>query len=92
MNNEMILTANRRSLDSAIARFANLLNRPVILLSNYYSQVLERRIDTRQTWCLLNVQLAFFLTVFPACSLLLRVACMAWLVSALLKCKSALQA
>ena len=61
-------------------------------LTTYYSQVLERRITTRQTALLLNAQTAFFITVFPASApLLVRTACVIWLISALLKCRKALR-
>ena len=76
-------------LNQVINTFAAFAEQPVAALANYYSQVLERHVSYRQTWLLLNAQLAFFLTVFSACGLLLRMACILWLVSALLQCKAA---
>lgn len=57
-------------------------------LAAYYSKVLEQPVNTRQTWLLVNAQMAFFLTVFPAaCPMLLRIGFAAWLVDALLRCR-----
>ncbi|MBR1688813.1 MAG: hypothetical protein IJ710_09875 [Prevotella sp.] len=77
---------------SALAENAAYLIRlPLVRLSNYYSQLLERRINIRQTLALVNAQVAFFLAVFPMESpIFIRFACLAWLVSALLKCKKEL--
>lgn len=70
--------------------FVALVSQPVRVLAAYYSHILERRISCRQMWLLLNAQLAFFLTVFTSCSLVLRTICLIWLVLALLQCKTAL--
>ena len=88
MNNEMTLNAPKR-------RLSQLLSLPLSLLkwlSTYYSQVLERPVSIRQTLHLLHVQTAAFLAIFPlGCSVLFRFLCILWLISALLKCRSALQ-
>ena len=47
-------------------------------------------LDTRQTLTLLNAQLAFFVSAFADCSLMVRACLFAWLISALLKCKDVL--
>ena len=63
-------------------------NRPVEWLRQYYSSVLERDINMRQTWNLLEVQTAFFAGIMPAnYSLWLRAACCAWFLWALKRCR-----
>lgn len=90
MNNEMTLTREQK-LDIVLNRMAYAVNRPLRKTTAYYSHVLQRKLSTRQTLCLLNAQLAFFMTVFPTdCSILLRILCACWLVKALLKCKEVL--
>ena len=57
-------------------------------LCKYYSDVLERDLNLRQTWLLVNAQLAFACAVLPAESpLLLRAACCGWFLHAVLKCR-----
>ena len=63
-------------------------NRPVEWLHQYYSSVLERDINMRQTWSLIEVQVAFFAGIMPAnYSLLLRAAFCAWFLIALKRCR-----
>ena len=63
-------------------------NRPIEWLGQYYSSVLERDINKRQTWSLIEVQTAFFAGVMPAdYSLLLRAACCLWFYLALRRCQ-----
>ena len=72
-------------LENAVSFFCKYTD----LLSTYYSRVLEQRVSRRQTWMLLNAQLAFFFTVFPvACPFLLRLVCLVWLVASLLQCRN----
>ena len=62
--------------------------RPIELLCSYYSNVLERKLTMRQTWLLINAQLAFGAAFFPMeAPWVVRIGCLAWVVSALLKCK-----
>lgn len=90
MNNEMTLIREQK-LNVVLTRMAAAMNRPLRKTTAYYSNVLQRKLSTRQTLCLLNAQLAFFMTVFPTdCSFLLRALCGCWLVKALLKCKEVL--
>lgn len=64
---------------------------PVRLLSRYYSAVLERDVTMNQTWHLIEVQLAFFVGIFPAdISVVVRLLAFAWFVSAIGRCKNAL--
>lgn len=66
---------------------------PARLLARYYSSVLEREVTMRQTWRLIEVQIAFFAGIFPAdISVALRLLSAAWFISALLRCKRALSA
>ena len=60
----------------------------VEVLRKYYSNVLERDIDMRQTWLLVNAQLAFVFAAFPVSGpILLRTACCLWFLHAVLLCK-----
>ena len=62
--------------------------RPIEWLSSYYSNVLERKLTMRQTWLLINAQLAFGAAFFPVeAPWVVRIGCLAWVVSVLLKCK-----
>lgn len=62
--------------------------RPIEWLCSYYSDVLERKLTMRQTWLLINAQLAFGAAFFPVESpWVVRIGCLAWVISALLKCK-----
>jgi len=91
MNNEMILNNREQRIDLVLNQAALSARKPLQRLASYYGQVLERRLSIKQTLCLLNAQLAFVMTVFPVdCAVLLRLACGAWLVSALLKCRNEL--
>lgn len=66
--------------------------RPVQWLCRYYSTALQREVTVRQTWLMLNAQAAFAAAFFPSGEpCVLRLCCMAWLLSALLKCRSAMQ-
>ena len=62
--------------------------RPIDWLCSYYSDVLERKLTMRQTWLLINAQLAFGAAFFPVeAPWVVRIGCLVWVVSALLKCK-----
>ena len=62
--------------------------RPIEWLCSYYSDVLDRKLTMRQTWLLINAQLAFGAAFFPVeAPLVVRIGCLVWGVSALLKCK-----
>lgn len=66
--------------------------RPIEWLCSYYSNVLERKLTMRQTWLLINAQLAFGAAFFPVeAPWVVRICCLAWVVSALLKCKRGLK-
>ncbi|MBQ9644896.1 MAG: ATP-binding protein [Prevotella sp.] len=91
MNNNMILSANEMRKNGADNQLTACFGRPLALLTRYYSEVLERQLTTQQTLHLLNAQLAFLMTVFPATSMVLRVLCLTWFVSAVLKCRLSLR-
>ena len=66
--------------------------RPIEWLCSYYSNVLDRKLTMRQTWLLINAQLAFGAAFFPVESpWVARIGCLVWVVSALLKCKRGLK-
>lgn len=98
MDNKMTLTANvsetmgmaaeTMDMSNGTAKVASTVRRIVAPLSRYYSHVLGTEVSMRQTLLLVNAQVAFFMTVFPAdCHLLLRLGCLAWLISAVIKCR-----
>ena len=62
--------------------------RPIEWLCSYYSNVLDRKLTMRQTWLLINAQLAFGAAFFPVeAPWVVRIGSLVWVVSALLKCK-----
>ena len=62
--------------------------RPIEWICSYYSDVLDRKLTMRQTWLLINAQLAFGAAFFPVeAPWVVRIGCLVWVVSALLKCK-----
>lgn len=66
--------------------------RPIEWLCSYYSNVLERKLTMHQTWLLINAQLAFGAASFPVeAPWVVRIGCLVWVVSALLKCKRGLK-
>ena len=72
------------SLDSCMKEVC----RPIEWLCSYYSDVLDRKLTMRQTWLLINAQLAFGAAFFPVeAPWVVRIGCLVWVVSALLKCK-----
>ena len=73
------MTMTPSVLTQVMNTLTTVVEQPVAALANYYSRVLERQVSCRQ---------AFFVTVFSSCGLLLRFACILWLVSALLRCKA----
>ncbi|HEY9544215.1 ATP-binding protein [Prevotella sp.] len=77
-----------QSFQRMAGQVLRIANKPIQLLSAYYSAVLEKPISLKQTWLLLNAQAAFVMTAFPMESpFLARIACLAWFVHALLVCR-----
>ena len=101
MEKNVIITESRRTelwagMDNLVKQLGGNASRkvpgqaagPVEWLRAYYSKTLERELSTRQTWLLINAQLAFGAAFFPVeAPWVVRVACLVWVVSALLKCK-----
>ena len=80
--------AKKVSLNSCMKKVC----RPIEWLCSYYSNVLERKLTMRQTWLLINAQLAFGAAFFPVeAPWVVRIGCLVWVVSALLKCKRGLK-
>ena len=87
LNNEKEVYLNSEkeiSLNSCMKKVC----RPIEWLCSYYSDVLDRKLTMRQTWLLINAQLAFGAAFFPVeAPWVVRIGCLVWVVSALLKCK-----
>ncbi len=80
--------AKKVSLNS----YAKEVCRPIEWLCSYYSNVLDRKLTMRQTWLLVNAQLAFGAAFLPVeAPWVVRIGCLVWVVSALLKCKRGLK-
>lgn len=80
--------AKKVSLNSCMKKVC----RPIEWLCSYYSDVLDRKLTMRQTWLLVNAQLAFGAAFFPVeAPWVVRIGCLVWVVSALLKCKRELK-
>ena len=89
MEKNVILMDNRLDgRNTVLSDIVKKMRRPAIWLCTYYSQVLERKLTMRQTWLLVNAQLAFGAAFFPVdMPTAMRIVCMGWVVSALLKCR-----
>ena len=80
--------AKKVSLNSGMKKVC----RPIEWLCSYYSNVLDRKLTMRQTWLLVNAQLAFGAAFIPVeAPWVVRIGCLVWVVSALLKCKRGLK-
>ncbi|MCR5131149.1 MAG: ATP-binding protein [Prevotella sp.] len=91
MNKEMTIRTNV-SKPNFVQMAAKAVRMPVEMLCKYYSDVLERELNLRQTWLLINAQLAFTFAVLPFESpLFLRAAACIWFLHAVLKCREALK-
>ena len=95
MKKEMTLSvnsANEMRLNTFFASAKKGLMLPITWLSQYYSAVLNKEVDTKATLQLLNVQVAFALAVLPAeAPFLFRVICTAWFALAISGCKRSLK-
>jgi hypothetical protein len=82
---EKILTIGNRRVE--MRNVLERVGRVVGALREYYSEVLERRLDTRQTLHLIHAQVAFLFAAFPAeTSLAVRAAFGLWFWLAVRKC------
>lgn len=78
-------------LSSTFSKITERLNMPIRKLSSYYAMVLERDINSKQTWALLEAQAAFFLGILPIdYAFIVRLAALVWLLIALKRCKELL--
>ncbi len=78
-------------LKERIRKMTEKLNMPVRRLGDYYSMVLERDINSRQTWALLEAQAALFLGILPVgYAFTIRLIALLWLVLAVKRCKELL--
>lgn len=93
MKREMVISSAQPAVEfkSISSRIAAAVRMPLVALSRYYSMVLEREVNIRQTLMLLNAQTAFVFAVFPVDGpLVLRALCAAWLWHAVKKCRNIL--
>lgn len=85
---EVNLQGLANSLQSTLLRVARTVTAPLEWLRRYYSSVCEKQLSLRQTCTLIGAQLAFIATVCPVdAPWMARIACGAWLVVSLLRCK-----
>ena len=88
LNSEKEICLNSYAKKVSLNSGMKVVGRPIEWLCSYYSNVLERKLTMRQTWLLINAQLAFGTAFFPVeAPWVVRIGCLAWVVSALLKCK-----
>lgn len=89
LNSEMKeVSLNSYAKKVSLNSYAKEVCRPIEWLCSYYSNVLDRKLTMRQTWLLVNAQLAFGAAFFPVeAPWGVRIGCLVWVVSALLKCK-----
>ena len=78
------------SLMRMVAVLVSVVNVPADALAYYYSRVLGRDLNRRQTWLLVNAQLAFFVSAFSSTGLMMRLVLCAWLLQSVLACRRAL--
>ena len=91
MNNSMTFRLRPMGIGlvaATVKKFNNAISRPVNELGQYYSRVLDRRLDRRQTLSLIEAQTAFLVALVAGESpLLLRVALLAWAVADVCRCR-----
>jgi hypothetical protein len=87
MNNQMTIRQEKMNL---VMNLNAVVRLPLEKLSQYYGDVLGRKINVNQTLHLLNAQAAFLLTVFPDCTAPVKAVCLTWFVAAVLKCREKL--
>ena len=92
LNSEKEVSLNSYAKKVSLNSYAKEVCRPIEWLCSYYSNVLDRKLTMRQTWLLVNAQLAFGAAFFPVeAPWVVRIGCLVWVVSALLKCKRGLK-
>lgn len=97
MEKNIILTKDtKKDIGLGFEELANRLGswaaEPVRLLGEYYSGILERQLSMKQTWRMIEVQLAFLSCLFPAdLPAAVRLLTVVWLVWASIRCKRAMK-
>ena len=90
MEKNIPLSANA-NLAATVLSVINILKAPFFMLRDYYSGIIGKKLSNGQTCQLIEVQVAFFLTVFPAeCNLLVRVLLMVWFINSILRLRNSL--
>ena len=92
LDSEKEISLNSYAKKVSLNSYAKEVCRPIEWLCSYYSNVLDRKLTMRQRWLLVNAQLAFGAAFFPVeAPWGVRIGCLVWVVSALLKCKRGLK-
>ncbi len=92
LDSEKEISLNSYAKKVSLNSYAKEVCRPIEWLCSYYSNVLDHKLTMRQTWLLVNAQLAFGAAFFPVeAPWVVRIGCLVWVVSALLKCKRGLK-
>lgn len=92
LNSEKEISLNSYAKKVSLNSYAKEVCRPIEWLCSYYSNMLDRKLTMRQAWLLINAQLAFGAAFFPVeAPWGVRIGCLVWVVSALLKCKRGLK-
>ncbi len=91
MKKEMMMTADAadtKNFFDLLRSYNEWAKQPIVILSNYYSKILEEKISVKQTLLLLNAQISFVFAIFPAnFSLILRFLFIVWFTTAVVQCK-----
>jgi hypothetical protein len=91
MKKEMMMTADAadtKNFSDLLKSYNERAKQPIVILSNYYSKILEEKISVKQTLLLLNAQISFVFAIFPAnFSLILRFLFIVWFATAVVQCK-----
>lgn len=91
MEKEIVLTAgsiNGKCMADIARYIINKVNVPARILRRYYSYVLGKDVSMRQTWMLIEAQVAFFAGVMPVnINIIVRAIMFMWFVTALKKCR-----
>ena len=93
MNKNLILSNNMAgnfasNFANSMSQMTNNIKQPIEWLRQYYSVILEKNLNMKQTALLLETQLAFVMMIFPSdLNLLLRTASLAWFSICLKRCK-----
>lgn len=59
----------------------------VIAIADLFSAIMGEEVTPRQTFYILNMMSALFMTVFPVMPFMLRLLCITWLGTSVLQCR-----